>query len=100
MDKEVGALRFPRAALARDDDGLVDVLLQHGVEGRVRDSEHVRWQLSQLVVSVQLDVFGVVDGQELEGIYGDEDVAGVRVDLLLVEAVAQGVQDARLCQDG
>ena len=55
-------------------------------------------QLAQLVVLVHLDVLGVVDGQELEGVDGNEDAAGVRVDLLLVEARAQVLQDAVLVE--
>lgn len=76
------------------------MLLQHGVEGCICNSKHMRRQLAQWLFFVHLDKFGVVDGQELEWVDGNEDVAGVRVDLLLVETVAQRVQDARLGQEG
>lgn len=48
-------------------------------------------QFAQLVVLVHLDIFRVVDGQELEGVDGDEDAACIGVDLFLVEACAQVV---------
>lgn len=99
VDQEVSALRFAGATLPGYNDTLVDPLPEHGVVGHVGDGEDVRLQLAQLVVLVHLDVFGVVDGQELEGVDGDEDAPGVGVDLFLVEACSQVVQYAVLIED-
>ena len=100
VDQEVGALRLARAALARDDDALVDVLSEHGVVGHVGQREHVRLQLAQLLVLIHLHVLRVVDGEELEGVDGYEDAASVCVDLLLQEAVPEVLQEVLLRQLG
>ena len=45
----------------------------HVVVGVVGDSEDVRWQLPDLLVSVQLDLFGCVDREDLVGVDGHEN---------------------------
>lgn len=73
---------------------------EHGVVGHVGDRKDVRLQFAQLVVLVHLDVLGVIDGQELEGVDCDENAASVGIDLFLVEACAQVVEYAVLVQQG
>ncbi len=47
-----------------------------------------------------LNVFGVIYGQELEGVDDDQDPADVRVNLLLPKASAQVLQQSPLVQIG
>lgn len=51
-------------------------------------------------VLVQLDVLGVVDGVELEGVEGDEDGADVGVDVAGDEARAEIVEERLLVEVG
>lgn len=88
MDEEVGVLRFPRSTLSRDDDALIGPFVQHATVSSIRYSEDVRIFFSQKAVLIPLQIFGVVYGEELEGVDGDEDVTGVCVDLVLVEPTA------------
>ena len=85
MQQQVGALRLARTGLAGDDDALVLPGLQHGVVGGVGDGEDVWRELAQPLVLVHLDVLGVVDGEELEGVERDQDRAHVGVDIGVVE---------------
>lgn len=95
MDQIAAALRLPRAAVAVQHDALVDLVVEHGAEGCVRHGEYVGAQLPHRLLLVQLDILGVVvNGQELVGVDGDQDVSGVRVDLESVETLAQSLQNA------
>ena len=85
VQQEVGALRLAGPRLPRDDDALVLPALQHAVVGGVGYGEDVGRQLAQPLVLVHLDVLGVVDGEELEGVEGDQDGAHVGVDFGVVE---------------
>lgn len=49
----------------------------------------MRLKFAQLVVLVHLHVLGVVDGQELERVYGNEDASCIGVDLFLVKTCLQ-----------
>ncbi len=100
VDKEVGALRLTRTTLTGDDNALVDPFVQHCVEGSIRNGKDVRFELAQRVVLIHLDISGIVDGEKLEGVDRDKNVACKRVDLLLVEAMPQGSQNALLRQLG
>lgn len=100
MNEEVGALGLPRSALARYNDALVPRSLQHGVVRHIRHGVNVRLQLSQGVIIVHFHIFGVVDGQELEGVNDDEDAPDISVDLLLEETRAQVVQQRALVEFG
>lgn len=64
----------------------------------VRYGVDVRLQLAQLVVIVHLDIFWVVDREELERIDHYEDPAGVSVDLFLLEARAQVFEQGLLVE--
>lgn len=98
MNEEVCALGLPRSALPRYNDALVPLSLQHGVVRHVRHGVDVRLQLSQCVIIVHFHIFGVVDGQELEGVDDDEDAPDVSVDLLLEKTRAQVVQQRALVE--
>ena len=56
-----------------DDDALVPLSPLHEVVGIVCDGKDVWWLLTQLSVSILLDVGCIVDWQELVGIDGHQD---------------------------
>ena len=60
-----------------DNDTLVLLPSFHEVVGIVCNGKNVRWLLSYLPVTVLLDVGSVVDREELVGIDGYQDGAGV-----------------------
>lgn len=87
MQQQVRTLCFARPGLPRNHNTLVLPRLQHGVIGGISDGKNVRRQLAQPFVLVHLDILGVVDGEELERVDGDQDGANIRVDLGAVEPV-------------
>lgn len=89
VDQKVGALGFSWATFPRDDDTLVDLFPEHGIVGHIGYSENMRLEFAQLVVLVHLHVLGVVDGQEHEGVDGNEDASCIGVYLFLAKACAQ-----------
>ena len=60
-----------------DNDTLVLLPSFHEVVGIVRNGKNVGWLLSYLLVTVLLDVGSIVDREELVGIDGYQDGAGV-----------------------
>lgn len=91
VNQEISTLSLSWATFSRNDDALVDPFPEHGVVGHICNSKNMRLQFSQLVLLVHLDVLGIVDGQELKGVDGDEDAACIGVYLILVKACAQVV---------
>ena len=98
MQQQVGALRLTGSRLARDHDALVHVIGEHLVVGGVGDREYVRRQLAEPSILVQLHVLGVVDRVEPERVDGDQYRADVRVDVALLEAPLQVIQERVLIE--
>lgn len=97
VDEIAAAFGLPGAALTRDHDTLADLPVQQCTEGHVCYGKYMWAQLAQRLVLVHLNILGVVvERQELIGVDGDEDVADVGVDFVLVEALAQSLQDTLL----
>ena len=98
MQQQVCALRLTGARLARDNDALVHVIGEHLVVRGVGDREYVRRQLAQPSILVQLHVLWVVDRVEPERVDGDQYRADVRVDVALLEAPLQVIQERVLIE--
>ncbi len=79
--------------LTRDDDSLTSAISAHGGVGILRDGEQVRLKFTSPAAVVRLDDFRTIEGDALEGIDGNEDDSGVRVDAVLAVTIADGVKD-------
>src|SRR5690606_39819881 len=60
----LGCLGLPGAALSADDDGLRSLLREHGLEGLLGETKHVRGDLKRLLSLVRLDVLVVKRAQD------------------------------------
>jgi hypothetical protein len=69
LEDQLRALRLSGSGLARDDDALVLALPHHEGVAVVADGEDVRRKLPDLLVPVQLDLLGGVDGKNLVRVY-------------------------------
>ena len=70
-------LRLARSTLARDDDALVVLVRDHVVVGALGDRVDVRSDFEAVLAAVRVEDFVGVDGEEAEGVDGDEDVPDV-----------------------
>ena len=68
----------PAVFVPNNDALILSESLHMGVAG-VADGEYVGRQLAELAVLVQLYLLGRIDRQDLIGIDGDEDRAGIRL---------------------
>lgn len=100
VQQEVGAFGLARAALSTDDDSLIALVPQHAVVGGVGNSKNMRRHVNKPPVLVQLDILGVVDGIELEGVHCYQNGANIRVDVAVAEASPQVVQQVLLVEVG
>ena len=68
---------------------LITLLLAsfHHLIAVVSDSEDVRRELANLLVSVELDLFCVVDGEDLIGIYSHQDRSSVGLQRVVMKSV-------------
>jgi hypothetical protein len=65
LEDQLCALRLSGSGLARDDDALVLALPHHESVAVVADGKDVRRKLADLLVPVQLDLLGGVNGKNL-----------------------------------
>ena len=77
LQDQLGGLRLPGAGLARDDDALVLPRAAHQRVAVVADGEDVGRELADLLLLVELDLLGRVDGQDLVGVHRDQDRTSV-----------------------
>jgi len=100
VQQEVGAFGLARAALATDDDALIALVPQHAVVGGVGNGKNVWRHVNKPPVLVQLDILGVVDWVELEGVHCYQNGANKCVDVAVAEASPQVVQQILLVEVG
>lgn len=70
-------LRLSCSTLAGDDDALILLVGDHVVVGGLGDGVDVRRDLETVLAAVGDEDFVGVDGEEAEGVDGDEDMADV-----------------------
>lgn len=73
----LGRLRLSRARLSGNDDALVVLVGDHVVVGALGDGVDVRRHLEAVLAAVGVEDFVRVDGEQAEGVDGDEDMADV-----------------------
>lgn len=92
MQQKICALRFPRTTFTRNHNTLIRLFVEHGIICCISDSKYMRWQFTEPPVLVQLHIFGIVNWVELERIDGDQDRTDVCVNISILEAGSQVIQ--------